>query len=295
MKGIREASLLVVLVVLGMAVGQSTATFKDCYAKCFIFCMIEPDHTLCSCTTSCLKECIFPAATPQTSIHEESLGFCKLGCASSLCSKLSTKQNPKALVVMDVTNMKQFVIVAMVVLMLARHATSKFEQCFPPCYYGCILERKGNNLALPDPKKLLPCAWKCIKQCAVDKPPLDLTATTQYYCNLGCMLDFCADVTNGIPCLWVVLVVLGMAVGQSTATFKDCCAICFIFCMIEPDHTLCSCTTSCLKECIFPAATPQASFQLLPLKPVLTKRISASASLVVPPLCVPKSARTRTQ
>ncbi|KAK2984882.1 hypothetical protein RJ640_008647 [Escallonia rubra] len=94
MKGIREPRLLVILVVLGMVVGQSTATFKDCYAKCFIFCMIEPDHTLCSCTTSCLKECIFPAATPQTSIHEESLGFCKLGCASSLCSKLSTKQNP---------------------------------------------------------------------------------------------------------------------------------------------------------------------------------------------------------
>ncbi|KAK2984881.1 hypothetical protein RJ640_008646 [Escallonia rubra] len=82
---------------------------------------------------------------------------------------------------MDVTNMKRFVIVVLVVLMLAGHATSKFEQCFPPCYYGCILEMKGNNPALPDPKKLLPCAWKCLKQCAIDKPPLDLTATTHSY------------------------------------------------------------------------------------------------------------------
>ncbi|KAK3028314.1 LOW QUALITY PROTEIN: hypothetical protein RJ639_037776 [Escallonia herrerae] len=119
---------------------------------------------------------------------------------------------------------------------------------------------KGNNPALPDPKKLLPCAWKCLKQCTIDKPPLDLTASIQYYCNLGCMLDFCADVTNG----YKVAMFVGGSCGTgdacgSTATFKDCCAKCFIFCMIEPDHTLCSCTTSCLKECIFPTATPKTS------------------------------------
>ncbi|KAL2493388.1 Thionin-like protein 2 [Abeliophyllum distichum] len=85
---------VVVVLVLGMLSGLSSASFKDCYTKCFVFCMIEPTQTLCSCTTHCFKDCIF-SDTPQD-VHEDmdNLGFCKLGCAFSMCSTISTKQKP---------------------------------------------------------------------------------------------------------------------------------------------------------------------------------------------------------
>ncbi|KAK4427511.1 hypothetical protein Salat_1520000 [Sesamum alatum] len=95
----RKVSIMraVVLVVLGvgMLTERCSASFKDCYTKCFIFCMIEPSQTLCSCTTHCLKDCIFQEI--QNDLHEQdsdNLAFCKLGCAFSMCSTFSTKRTP---------------------------------------------------------------------------------------------------------------------------------------------------------------------------------------------------------
>ncbi|CAK9174634.1 unnamed protein product [Ilex paraguariensis] len=92
-------ALVMTVVVLGILVGQSTATFKDCYAKCFLFCMIEPSQNLCSCTTHCLKECIFPDNPQPQHVNADSHGFCKLGCAYSSCSNMSTKHDPNGKVV----------------------------------------------------------------------------------------------------------------------------------------------------------------------------------------------------
>nr|GMC71179.1 thionin-like protein 2 [Ipomoea batatas] len=93
--------MVVVLVGMGMLIGESNASFKDCYAKCFIFCMIEPSQTLCSCTTNCLKQCIFNSDANNSTKAEESQddelnthNFCKLGCALSMCSSLSSKHQP---------------------------------------------------------------------------------------------------------------------------------------------------------------------------------------------------------
>ncbi|XP_022884983.1 thionin-like protein 2 [Olea europaea var. sylvestris] len=94
MMELRILRAVVLVLALGMLTGQSCASFKDCYTKCFIFCMIEPSETLCSCTTHCLKQCIF-SDSPQ-GVHEDkdNLGFCKLGCAFSMCSTISTKRKP---------------------------------------------------------------------------------------------------------------------------------------------------------------------------------------------------------
>lgn len=91
---VRILRAVVLVLALGMLTGQCCASFKDCYAKCFIFCMIEPSQTLCSCATHCLKQCIFPDTPQGVNEDVENLGFCKLGCAFSMCSTISTKQKP---------------------------------------------------------------------------------------------------------------------------------------------------------------------------------------------------------
>lgn len=82
----------------------SAGSFKDCYIKCYVFCIIEPSQTLCSCTTQCFKDCILPPsftnATTKSLLYDttkanrQSNAFCKLGCASSLCSNISINKNP---------------------------------------------------------------------------------------------------------------------------------------------------------------------------------------------------------
>ncbi|KAJ9190124.1 hypothetical protein P3X46_001354 [Hevea brasiliensis] len=91
----RARFLMVVFVVLGMAVGQCTAaSFSDCYKGCFLLCVITPGNSLCSCGSKCLKDCIFPSSITSLSGKEQTHYFCKFGCASSLCTNLSTKQDP---------------------------------------------------------------------------------------------------------------------------------------------------------------------------------------------------------
>ncbi|XP_059641384.1 thionin-like protein 2 [Cornus florida] len=93
MEGRKLGALVLVVLAFGTVVGQSTAaSFKDCYVGCFIFCMLNPSNSAFSCATQCLKDCIIPNSPQQ--IHVDSHHFCNLGCASSLCSNISTKQNP---------------------------------------------------------------------------------------------------------------------------------------------------------------------------------------------------------
>ncbi|KAJ0724764.1 putative thionin-like protein [Helianthus annuus] len=99
MKGLLKLVLVVVMGMVLMSVCRGDVdSFRDCYAKCFIFCMIEPNQTLCTCTTQCLKECIFPSLPGTMAAidhpHTQNLGYCKLGCATSLCSNISKAHNP---------------------------------------------------------------------------------------------------------------------------------------------------------------------------------------------------------
>ncbi|KAL1814432.1 hypothetical protein ACET3Z_017006 [Daucus carota] len=110
MEGGKLRSVVLVMAVASalLAVGRAgdTGSFKDCYIKCYVFCIIEPSQTLCSCTTQCFKNCILPGgdsnvASVQRRVDHvddsnQNHAFCKLGCASSLCSNISTNKNPNA-------------------------------------------------------------------------------------------------------------------------------------------------------------------------------------------------------
>ncbi|KAI3918150.1 hypothetical protein MKX01_041470 [Papaver californicum] len=77
-----------VIVMLGMFVGKSSAFSKECYVGCLLQCAL----TLASPFT-CLKKCIF-MGIPLNEINSHN-HFCKLGCATSNCLKKSTPQDPR--------------------------------------------------------------------------------------------------------------------------------------------------------------------------------------------------------
>ncbi|XP_021298748.1 thionin-like protein 2 [Herrania umbratica] len=91
------SSVLKVCLVLVILVGQSTAQVVPaiigvCYVACFVPCMIDPDTTALSCALKCLQRCILPKST--VGGVKDTQSFCKLGCATALCSNLSTKEDP---------------------------------------------------------------------------------------------------------------------------------------------------------------------------------------------------------
>ncbi|KAL4583918.1 hypothetical protein LXL04_008504 [Taraxacum kok-saghyz] len=99
-KMLKVAMILIItmsMMVMGMVVGQgangtTTPTnpfpFTDCYSRCLFFCTIEPQNP-CTCTSTCLKKCLdTPTNTMALDVdeHQQNIGYCKLGCATSLCS-----------------------------------------------------------------------------------------------------------------------------------------------------------------------------------------------------------------
>lgn len=139
-----RAVVLLVLVV-GMLTEKSAADFKDCYTKCFIFCMIEPSQTLCSCTTHCLKDCIFQQI--QNDLHDDSdnLGFCKLGCAFSKCTGFSSKrtpsnQPPSLSLSLSHTQTHTMILILFVCLLVCFSLTDgdKVDGCVGSCSNNCI-------------------------------------------------------------------------------------------------------------------------------------------------------------
>ncbi|KAJ4718174.1 thionin-like protein 2 [Melia azedarach] len=76
--------LLMAALVLGLLVGRSTAS---CYRDCSRICHSHPSQKFQNCLDDCLKMC-----NPGTGNNAQY--FCKLGCASSSCAKLSSNENP---------------------------------------------------------------------------------------------------------------------------------------------------------------------------------------------------------
>ncbi|KAF6172896.1 hypothetical protein GIB67_035450 [Kingdonia uniflora] len=87
--------LLCVMMVIsfGMFGMQITASsvqdFTTCYVGCYLLCNFIPRQSTLPCSLQCLKDCIIP--TPSAA---DIKNYCDLGCASSLCSNLSTQQHP---------------------------------------------------------------------------------------------------------------------------------------------------------------------------------------------------------
>ncbi|KAL4626252.1 hypothetical protein ACB092_05G082700 [Castanea dentata] len=86
-------SLLLLCFLMAVQVKESTASFKSCYQGCFILCIITPNQSAISCPFKCLIDCIKPSF-PVDFTHRDNDYFCKLGCASSLCTNFSTKEFP---------------------------------------------------------------------------------------------------------------------------------------------------------------------------------------------------------
>ncbi|XP_043698682.1 thionin-like protein 2 [Telopea speciosissima] len=100
--------MMIMMVELGLLATQSSASFSSCYGPCFIFCVLKPNETVCTCTLQCLKDCLIPSSSSSSSSSSmpssiENISsssplstdqYCNLGCAIFSCASLSTKKNP---------------------------------------------------------------------------------------------------------------------------------------------------------------------------------------------------------
>ncbi|KAL5824883.1 hypothetical protein ACOSQ3_020946 [Xanthoceras sorbifolium] len=173
----RVELFFIVFLVFGLLAGQSAAKFGDCYKICLVTCM-GSGKNIFACAAKCVKDCIIPK--PQTSLDPlaGTHYFCKLGCASTLCTKLSTIEDPVEL----------FFIVFLVFGLLAGQSAAKFGDCYKICLVTCL----GSG------KNILACAAKCVKDCIIPKPQtsLDPLAGTHYFCKLGCASTLCTKLST---------------------------------------------------------------------------------------------------
>ncbi|KAJ0074825.1 hypothetical protein Patl1_34156 [Pistacia atlantica] len=90
MDTIQVKSLLILCLVLGVLAGQSVANFTKCYHFCLIGCMFSIITGPTDCAGSCKKECLRESGG---GAFLNSNDFCNVGCVSSMCSSLMTKEN----------------------------------------------------------------------------------------------------------------------------------------------------------------------------------------------------------
>ncbi|XP_031255774.1 thionin-like protein 2 [Pistacia vera] len=86
---------LVMGILVGDSAGQSIETFKRCYAICFITCVLTPGNGMSTstCATKCIIDCLIPHPSDSLKLKDPQY-FCKLGCATSLCTNFSSKEEP---------------------------------------------------------------------------------------------------------------------------------------------------------------------------------------------------------
>ncbi|KAL5758056.1 hypothetical protein ACOSP7_020667 [Xanthoceras sorbifolium] len=83
--------------VLVLLVGHSTASFGSCYMDCYLDCLYEiPGRSPAFCMRKCVDQC--PASL---GILKNTQYFCNIGCASSVCAKLTSKNKLAAEKVKD--------------------------------------------------------------------------------------------------------------------------------------------------------------------------------------------------
>ncbi|OUZ99722.1 hypothetical protein BVC80_9063g95 [Macleaya cordata] len=83
--------LIVTVLVLGLFVEQTEASFMGCYAKCFLICSVQPFEPIPQCALGCFKQCHHPSSSIDD-LHY----YCQMGCAASDCTNISTPQHPRA-------------------------------------------------------------------------------------------------------------------------------------------------------------------------------------------------------
>ncbi|OUZ99727.1 hypothetical protein BVC80_9063g101 [Macleaya cordata] len=84
--------MLIVGVLMGMLVGQTSASLKSCYIGCLVQCALSHKGIgAIQCPFTCLKQCILLESPSNDDLHT----YCKLGCAASACTNISTPQDPR--------------------------------------------------------------------------------------------------------------------------------------------------------------------------------------------------------
>ncbi|KAL5756224.1 hypothetical protein ACOSQ2_020970 [Xanthoceras sorbifolium] len=86
-------SLLIVFLILGLLVGESAGAFDTCYGVCLVPCMII-EKSIRKCGKLCFEGCIRKPSSMD--LQKQNHYFCKLGCAATLCTNISTKEDPAA-------------------------------------------------------------------------------------------------------------------------------------------------------------------------------------------------------
>ena len=117
-----------------------------------------------------------------------------------------------------------------VMVVFAGHATASWESCYGPCFLKCMVNSK----------KLFSCAFKCLKQC-VFRP----ASNPLYYCSLGCSMNECAELSNGIslsPSLFLSLSLplsLSLSPSLSLSLIYLSMFMCDLSCRFRENGKLC--------------------------------------------------------
>lgn len=94
---------LVLMLVNIAGTGRCSAkSFGDCFSSCNDLCLVKFSKAAdLLCATKCAAECVFSnsmaSASSTMGLNQADSTrsyFCKLGCVTSRCAKLSTKENP---------------------------------------------------------------------------------------------------------------------------------------------------------------------------------------------------------
>uniref|UniRef100_A0A9I9E3I0 Thionin-like protein 2 n=2 Tax=Cucumis melo TaxID=3656 RepID=A0A9I9E3I0_CUCME len=83
---------VILIFIFCLIAGRSIAVIdtSKCYVKCMAKCAIIPIPIVVgACAPRCMVDC-FPTSSPLDS----SSYFCKVGCVTSRCTKLTTKEDP---------------------------------------------------------------------------------------------------------------------------------------------------------------------------------------------------------
>ncbi|KAA0037367.1 thionin-like protein 2 [Cucumis melo var. makuwa] len=89
-------SIVLIHFILSLVAGRSTPVLDTAkwFVKCMAECAILPIIPVVSiCAVKCMADCIPVASSPMDLNRMDTHYFCKLGCTTYRCTKLSTKKD----------------------------------------------------------------------------------------------------------------------------------------------------------------------------------------------------------
>ncbi|TYG53419.1 hypothetical protein ES288_D09G108300v1 [Gossypium darwinii] len=88
-----RVSVVGVLLIEPTAADFNAMVFGLCYGPSYVLCRIRPGTSNISCALKCLTSCIIKKSNTVGTVGDTQ-SFCHLGCASAMCSNLSSDNDP---------------------------------------------------------------------------------------------------------------------------------------------------------------------------------------------------------